>query len=95
MSDDEIERGQVYPDLVRIRDVSIKVAANVMDYLYSASSHGESIASFMPEPMDKEKHIRARVYSTDYADLMPEFYNWPIYNEDVNPHPKKHTSDYE
>ena len=47
-----------------------------MDYVYSASSI-ESIASFLPEPRDKEQHIRDRLYSTDYPDLLPEMYSWP------------------
>ena len=75
VTQEEINRGQVYPDLDGIREVSIKVAANVMDYVYSASSM-DSIASFLPEPQDKEKHIRDRLYSTDYPDLLPEVYSW-------------------
>jgi len=75
VTDEEIAMGKVFPDLDRIRDVSIKVAAEVMDYFYSATSQ-DSIASFMPEPLDKEAHIRARVYQTDYPDLSPEVYGW-------------------
>merc|ERR1712066_56206 len=88
VTEEEIERGQVYPDLDRIRDVSIKVAANVMDYVYSGSSH-DSIASFLPEPQNKEKHIRARLYSTDYPDLLPDLYNWKGVDTDPNVHPDK------
>lgn len=80
-SEEEIARGQVYPDLDRIRETTIKVAAAVMDYVYSASSI-ESIASFLPEPRDKEAHIRERLYSTDYPDLLPDLYSWP--HEKVN-----------
>lgn len=75
VTEEEIARGQVYPDLDRIRDVSVKVAANVMDYVYSATSM-DSIASFLPEPQNKEEHIRQRLYTTDYPDLLPEVYNW-------------------
>ena len=75
VTDDEISRGQVYPDLDRIRDVSVKVAAKCMDYIYSATSD-DSIASFLPEPEDKEQHVRDRLYSTDYPDLLPEVYCW-------------------
>ena len=75
VSDEEIRSGKVYPDLERIREVSIKVAADCMDYLYSATST-DSIASFMPEPMDKEKWVRDRVFSTDYPDLSPNIYEW-------------------
>jgi len=79
VSAEEIENGQVYPDLNRIRDVNVKVAAAVMDYVYSASTT-ESIASFLPEPINKEKHIRKRMYNTDYPNLLPSIYDWP--NED-------------
>lgn len=89
VSDDEIAVGKVYPDLERIREVSIKVAAECMDYLYSATST-DSIASFMPEPNDKEAHVRARVYSTDYPDLSPELYSWPGHEEPAGDRPKPH-----
>lgn len=89
VNDDEIAVGKVYPDLDRIREVSIKVAAECMDYLYSATST-DSIASFMPEPQDKEAHVRARVYSTDYPDLSPELYSWPGHEEPSGDRPKPH-----
>lgn len=76
VTDEEIQRGQVYPDLERIQDVSVKVAADVMDFVYSASSN-ESIASFLPEPANKEQHIRDRMYSTDYPNLLPNLWDWP------------------
>ena len=75
VSDEEIESGKCFPDLGRIKEVSVKVAASVMDYLYSATS-SDSIASFMPEPVDKEAHIRKRMYDTEYPDLSPEIYEW-------------------
>lgn len=76
VTSDEIQRGQVYPDLERIQDVSVKVAADVMDYVYSASTN-ESIASFLPEPANKIEHIKQRMYSTDYPNLLPAVYGWP------------------
>jgi len=94
VTDEEIERGQVYPDLVRIRDVSVKVAANVMDYVYSATTH-DSIASFLPEPQNKEEHIRKRLYSTDYPDLLPEIYDWSDFEQDPNKHAQKVHPEFE
>ena len=45
----------------------------------------------MPEPMDKEAHVRARVYSTDYPDLSPEIYSWGKgYEDDKANKPKPH-----
>ena len=76
VSAQEIAQGQVYPDLERIQDVSVKVAAQCMDYIYSASTN-ESIASFLPEPSNKEAHIRARMYNTDYPNLNTSIYDWP------------------
>ena len=76
VSIEEINRGQVYPDLEKIRHVSIEVAANVMDYIYSAPS-SESLASFLPEPVDKRAYIEKHCYDTDYAHLAPSLWTWP------------------
>jgi malate dehydrogenase (oxaloacetate-decarboxylating) len=76
VSKEEIERGQVYPDLERIRDVSVDVAADVMEYIYSAPA-SESLASFLPEPVDKRAYVREHCYQTDYAKLTPSLWRWP------------------
>lgn len=76
VTDEEIQRGQVYPDLVRIRDVSVDVTADVMDYIYSAPA-SESLASFLPEPANKREYVRQHCYDTDYAKLTPSIWRWP------------------
>ena len=54
----------------------------VMDYVYSATSM-DSIASFLPEPQNKEEHICQRLYMADYPDLLPEVYDWANHVEYV------------
>ena len=43
----------MYPDLTRIKEVSIKIATKVAEEAYK-----EGMAATYPEPEDKESHIR-------------------------------------
>ena len=43
----------MYPDLTRIKEVSIKIATKVAEEAYK-----EGMAATYPEPEDKEAHIR-------------------------------------
>ena len=50
---DDFEVGRMYPDLTRIKEVSIKIATKVAEEAYK-----EGMAATYPEPEDKEAHIR-------------------------------------
>merc|ERR1711874_52726 len=54
--------GRMYPDLERIKEVSIKIATRVAEEAYK-----DGMASTYPEPEDKEAHIRTLLYNYDYS----------------------------
>ena len=69
---DDMKEGRVYPPLSAIREVSIKVAVKVSQYVYDTK-----MAAYYPEPEDKEKFIRAQLYDYNYESFIPEMYDFP------------------
>ena len=58
----------MYPDLTRIKEVSIKIATAVAEEAYK-----EGMAATYPEPKDKEAHIRCctvNFYHVTYHRLL-------------------------
>merc|ERR1719153_346968 len=55
--------GRMYPDLERIKEVSIKIATKVAEEAYK-----DGMASTYPEPEDKEAHIRSLLYNYEYSE---------------------------
>jgi len=53
--------GRLYPNLERIKEVSIKIASKVAEEAYK-----DGMASTYPEPADKEAYIRTLLYNYDY-----------------------------
>merc|ERR1719153_1533415 len=53
--------GRLYPDLERIKEVSIKIATKVAEEAYK-----DGMASTYPEPADKEAYIRTLLYDYNY-----------------------------
>jgi len=53
--------GRLYPNLERIKEVSIKIATKVAEEAYK-----DGMASTYPEPADKEAYIRTLLYNYDY-----------------------------
>ncbi len=37
----------------------------------------QKLATFAPEPEDKEAFIRSQMYSVEYEDFSPKTYDWP------------------
>ncbi|XP_075779935.1 NADP-dependent malic enzyme [Pelodiscus sinensis] len=72
VSKKHLEEGRLYPPLVTIQDVSLKIAVKIAEQAYSNKT-----ASFYPEPEDKEAFIRSQVYSTDYDNFVVDSYVWP------------------
>ncbi|KAG9509499.1 NADP-dependent malic enzyme, mitochondrial, partial [Fragariocoptes setiger] len=58
--------GLVYPRLSRVRDVTNKVAARVLEYLYA-----ERLANYRPEPSDKLAYLKSLQYDPDYDSISP------------------------
>ena len=76
VTQEELDRGQIYPDLERIQEVSDDVAAKVMDYIYSSPPE-DCLASFMPEPADKLEYVKKHRYDPRYANLLPDMWYYP------------------
>ena len=72
VSESDLDRGLVYPPLKDIREDSIKLAARLAEYSYRTG-----IATYYPEPMDKDEFIRQHVYDYEYRSFLPSVYSWP------------------
>ena len=72
VTDDHLAEGRLYPPLRDVRNVSIQIAAGVIDYAYR-----HNLASTYPEPQDKIAFIQRHMYNTDYESFIPETYAWP------------------
>lgn len=69
---ENLAEGRLYPPLSSIREVSFKIAVRIVDYAYK-----NNLASWYPEPKDKEAFVRSLVYSPDYDSFTIENYQWP------------------
>ncbi|XP_064591988.1 NAD-dependent malic enzyme, mitochondrial [Zonotrichia leucophrys gambelii] len=72
LTDEELAQGRLYPPLSNIREVSIYIAVKVMEFLYA-----NNMAFHYPEPADKSRYIRSKVWSYEYESFMPDVYDWP------------------
>lgn len=72
VTEKDLAEGRLYPPLSSIREVSLKLAAKIMDYAYE-----HKMATLRPEPSDKEAHVRSISYRTDYDDFTADSYQWP------------------
>lgn len=71
VTDAHLAEGRVYPPLSEIRNVSVRIATNLAEYVYA-----NNMASSFPEPEDKEAFIRSFVYDTAYESFEPETWEW-------------------
>ncbi|NP_001088519.1 malic enzyme 3, NADP(+)-dependent, mitochondrial L homeolog [Xenopus laevis] len=69
---ENLAEGRLYPPLSSIRDVSFKIAVKIVDYAYK-----NNMASWYPEPADKESFVRSLIYSPDYDSSTIDSYHWP------------------
>ncbi|NXH46486.1 MAOX enzyme, partial [Dicaeum eximium] len=72
VTEDHLKEGRLYPPLVTIQDVSVKIAVKIAEEAYRNNS-----ASTYPQPKDLEAFIRSQVYSTDYNSFVADSYTWP------------------
>ncbi|XP_012869434.1 PREDICTED: NADP-dependent malic enzyme, mitochondrial [Dipodomys ordii] len=72
VSEFHLSQGRLYPPFTIIRDVSIRIAAKVLDYAYK-----HNLASYYPEPTDKEAFLRSLVYTSNYDSFRGDTYTWP------------------
>ncbi|XP_003227332.1 NAD-dependent malic enzyme, mitochondrial [Anolis carolinensis] len=73
LSEEELAEGRLYPALSNIKEVSINIAVKVMEFLYV-----NHMAFHYPEPADKNKYVRSRIWSYEYDSFLPDLYDWPV-----------------
>uniref|UniRef100_A0A1W7RA80 Malic enzyme n=1 Tax=Hadrurus spadix TaxID=141984 RepID=A0A1W7RA80_9SCOR len=59
-----MDEGRVYPPLPTIHDVSLNVAAKLVEYFYR-----EGIAALSPEPKDKLSFLKTKQYNYNYPEI--------------------------
>ncbi|NXU86344.1 MAON protein, partial [Xiphorhynchus elegans] len=72
VTEQNLAEGRLYPPLNTIRDVSLKIAVKIVDWAYK---HG--LASWQPEPADKEAFVKQFIYTPDYDSFLLDDYRWP------------------
>ena len=68
----DLESGRLYPPQKQIRDVSVKIASDVIRYYYK-----NNLATLYPEPKDVDTYLRHQLYDTTYSSYVPSTWNWP------------------
>ncbi|PAV62954.1 hypothetical protein WR25_03856 isoform B [Diploscapter pachys] len=63
---------RLYPRIKDIRELSVKIAIKVGEYLYD-----KNLAMLHPRPGDMEMFIRQKIYHPDYENLINNTYDWP------------------
>ncbi|KAI6079278.1 Malic enzyme [Aix galericulata] len=72
VTEQNLAEGRLYPPLDSIREVSFKIAVKIVNWAYK---HG--LASWYPEPADKEAFVKQLIYSPDYDSFIIDDYMWP------------------
>lgn len=72
VTEKDLAEGRLYPPLSSIQEVSLKLAAKIVEFAYK-----HNMASLRPEPLDKEAYLKSLVYSTDYEEFVVDSYRWP------------------
>lgn len=76
VSQDDLDKGSLYPPLGSIRECSLNIAVGVTKYAYE-----KGLASTYPEPQDKLAYIKSHLYNFDYECAMPVTWKWPPQQE--------------
>lgn len=61
VTDEDTRKGLIYPPLTKIREVSIRLAVQLTEYMFA-----EKLATYSPEPDNKDAFVRSQLYSADY-----------------------------
>lgn len=72
VSQEDLDKGSLYPPLSSIRDCSLEIAVGVTKYAYE-----KGLASTYPEPQDKLAYIKSHLYNFNYESAMPVTWKWP------------------
>lgn len=74
VTNQHLSEGRVYPPLRMIRQVSLNLAEDVINYAYE-----HNLAYHYPKPADIRSYLNEFIYSTDYSSYVPPIYDWPDY----------------
>lgn len=76
VSQEDLDKGSLYPPLGSIRECSLNIAVGVTKYAYE-----KGLASTYPEPQDKLAYIKSHLYNFNYESAMPVTWKWPPQQE--------------
>lgn len=76
VSQEDLDKGSLYPPLSSIRECSLNIAIGVTKYAYE-----KGLASTYPEPQDKLAYIKSHLYNFNYECAMPVTWKWPPQQE--------------
>ncbi|KHJ90023.1 malic enzyme, NAD binding domain protein [Oesophagostomum dentatum] len=66
------EQAELYPKLEDIRELSVKIALDIGNFLYD-----NNLSTLHPKPEDMELFIRQQVYSNEYDPMIEDAYDGP------------------
>ncbi|XP_067010270.2 NADP-dependent malic enzyme isoform X2 [Anabrus simplex] len=72
VSDQDLEKGSLYPPLTSIQHCSLKIATVIAERAYE-----KGMATTFPKPDDIESFIKAQLYDYHYSSAVPDSYQWP------------------
>ncbi|CAO1432400.1 unnamed protein product [Diamesa hyperborea] len=72
VSDEDIEKGSLYPPLSLIRECSFEIAIDITKYAYA-----KGLAALYPEPKNKAEWLEKQLYNFKYEDSLPIEWSWP------------------
>ncbi|CAL1534123.1 unnamed protein product [Lymnaea stagnalis] len=75
---DNLEEGRVYPKLGDIRNVSLRLAEDIINFAYD-----NDLAFRYPRPDNVKDFLSEFVYNTDYESYIPPVYDWPSQNHEM------------
>ncbi|KHJ80644.1 malic enzyme, NAD binding domain protein [Oesophagostomum dentatum] len=66
------EQAELYPRLEDVRELSLRIALDIGNYLYD-----NNLSTLYPKPEDMELFIRQQVYSNEYYPMIEDAYDGP------------------
>ena len=72
VTQENLDEGRVYPPLDQIFSVSTEIAVQVIEHAYQTK-----VATNYPEPANKKEFVKSQLYTTEYDNFIPDFYDWP------------------
>ena len=71
VSGEQLSKGCIYPPLSNIHQVSMNIAAKVIEHAYRTG-----LATVVPEPEDKIEMITEGLYNPEYISFVHKTFTW-------------------